>query len=87
MVNFFEIEVNILPAFTEIERNNCLAHTHEIVSSTLALNVDICRRKPFKIDLIDISQHFTSAILFCLDRALLTPREVNNAQFSEIANQ
>ena len=78
---FFEIKVHILPAFTEIERNNCVAHTHEIISSTLDLNAAICRRKPFKIDLIDISKHLTSAILFCLDRALLTPCGGNNAQF------
>ena len=52
-------EVNILPLFTEIEKTNCF-------SIYTASDLDnIFRRKPLKIDLIDLSIHvFTPAILF-----------------------
>ena len=56
---FFEIEVNILPLFTEIEKNNCFS-----IYTGSDLN-NIFRSKPLKIDLIDLSIHvFTSAVLF-----------------------
>ena len=52
-------EVNILPLFTEIEKNNCFS----IYTGSDLDN--IFRRKPLKIDLIDLSIHvFTPAILF-----------------------
>ena len=52
-------EVNILPLFTEIEKNNCFSiYTGSDLNSNF-------RRKPLKIDLIDLSIHaFTPAILF-----------------------
>ena len=54
-------EVNILPLFTEIEKNNCFS-----IYTGSDLN-NIFRRKPLKIDLIDLSIHtFTPAILFLL---------------------
>ena len=43
-------EVNILPLFTEIEKNNCFS------IYTLS-DLNIFRRKPLKIDLIDLSIH------------------------------
>ena len=45
------MEVNILPLFTEIEKNNCFS-----IYSGSDLN-NIFRRKPLKIDLIDLSIH------------------------------
>ena len=52
-------EANILPLFTEIEKNNCFS-----IYTGSDLN-NIFRRKPLKIDLIDLSIHaFTPAILF-----------------------
>ena len=49
----------ILPLFTEIEKNNCFS-----IYKGSDLN-NIFRRKPLKIDLIDLSIHaFTPAILF-----------------------
>ena len=73
-LNFFEIEVNsgrifteprsaegnILPLFTEIEKNNCFS-----IYTGSDLN-NIFRRKPLKIDLIDLSIHASlpPAILF-----------------------
>jgi len=52
-------EVNILPLFTEIEKNNCLS-----IYTGSDLN-NIFRRKPLKMNLIDLSIHvFTPAILF-----------------------
>ena len=52
-------EVNILPLFTEIEKNNCFS-----IYTGSDLN-NIFRRKPLQIDLIDLSIHaFTPAILF-----------------------
>ena len=52
-------EVNILPLFTEIEKNNCFS----IYTGSDLDN--IFRKKPLKIDLIDLSIHvFTPAILF-----------------------
>ena len=52
-------EVNILPLFTEIEKNNCFSI---YIGSDLN---NIFRRKPLKIDLIDLSIHaFTPTILF-----------------------
>ena len=50
-------EVNILPLFTEIEKNNCFSiYTGSDLNNTF-------RRKPLKIDLIDLSIHaFTNAI-------------------------
>ena len=52
-------EVNILPLFTEIEKNNCFS----IYTGSDLYN--IFRRKPLKIDLIGLSIHaFTPAILF-----------------------
>ena len=69
---FFEIELNILPLFTSIQGMIVLVYTHEVISRAIDLN--ICRRKPFKVDLIDISKlKFTAAILFCLVHQLLTP--------------
>jgi len=51
----------ILPLFTEIEKNNCFS-----IYTGRDLN-NIFRRKPLKIDLIDLSIHaFTPAILFLL---------------------
>jgi len=51
--------VNILPLFTEIERNNCFS-----IYTGSDLN-NIFRRKPLKIDLIDLSIYeFAPAILF-----------------------
>ena len=51
-----------------------------MISTTLGLN--ICIRKPLKVDLIDISKDkFTPATSFCLNHALLTPYRANNAQF------
>ena len=44
-------EVNILPLFIEIEKNNGFS-----IYSRSDLN-NICRRKPSKVDLIDISIH------------------------------
>ena len=44
-------EVNILPLFTEIEKNNCFS-----IYTGSDLN-NIFRRKPLKIDLIDLSIH------------------------------
>ena len=46
---FFEIEVNILPLFTEIEKNNCFS-----IYTGSDLN-NVVKRKPLKIDLIDLS--------------------------------
>ena len=52
-------EVNILPLFTEIEKNNCFS-----IYTGSDLN-NIFRGKPLKIDLIDLSIHaLTPAILF-----------------------
>ena len=45
----FRGSVNILPLFTEIEKNNCFS-----VYTGSDLN-NIFRRKPLKIDLIDLS--------------------------------
>ena len=44
-------ELNILPLFTEIEKNNCFS-----IYTGSDLN-NIFRRKPLKIDLIDLSIH------------------------------
>ena len=52
-------EVNILPLFTEIEKNNCFS-----IYTGSDLN-NIFRRKPLKIDLIFLSIYaFTPPILF-----------------------
>ena len=52
-------EVNTLPLFTEISKNNCFS-----LYTGSDLN-NIFWRKPLKIDLIDLSIHeFTPAILF-----------------------
>ena len=52
-------EVNILPLFTEIEKNNCFS-----IYTGSDLN-NIFRRKSLKIDLIYISIHaFKPTILF-----------------------
>jgi len=52
-------EVNILPLFTEIEKNYCIS-----IYTGSDLN-NIFRRKPLNIDLIDLSIHAcTPAILF-----------------------
>ena len=52
-------EVNILPLFIEIEKNNCFS-----IYTGSDLN-NIFRRKPLKINLIDLSIHaFTPVILF-----------------------
>ena len=54
---FFEIEVNILPLFTEI-KNNCFS------IYTLS-DLNIFRRKPLKIDSKTLAKReFTPAILF-----------------------
>ena len=52
-------EVNILPLFTEIEENNCFS-----IYTGSDLN-NIFRRKPFKIDLIDLSTHASLHPPFC----------------------
>ena len=66
--------------FTEIEKKkNVLVRTHQVISTTLHCNT--CRRKPFKVDLIDISNRkFTLMILFCLYHLLFTLQGVNHAQ-------
>ena len=52
-------EVNIRPLFTEIEKNNCFS-----IYTGSDLN-DIFRRKPLKMDLIDLAKReFTPAIFF-----------------------
>ena len=52
-------ELNILPLFTEIEKNNCFS-----IYTGSDLN-NIFRRKPLKIDLIDLSIHaFTPTFVF-----------------------
>ena len=52
-------EVNILPLYTEIEKNNCFS-----IYTGSDLN-DIFRRKSLKVDLIYLSIHaFTPTILF-----------------------
>ena len=49
------------------------------------IDLNICTRKPFKVDLIDISKRdFTST---CLDHALFTPCGVNYAQFLRDSEQ
>lgn len=46
---------------------------YEVIWTTL-FYLNICWGKPFKVDLIEISNHkFTLAILFCLDHTLFTP--------------
>ena len=56
---FFEIEVNILPLFTEIEKNNCFS-----IYTGNDLNI-IFRRKPLKIVSETLAKReFTPAILF-----------------------
>ena len=80
-VLFSHIKANILLLFILIEKNNIivLVYTHRVISTTLNLN--ICRRKSFRSNLIDTSKDkFSPAILFCLDHASLTPQGVNNAQ-------
>ena len=59
---FFSISVNILPLFTEIEKNNGFSiYTGSDLNNIFRRT----RRKPLKIDLIDLSIHaFTPAILF-----------------------
>ena len=65
--------------FTEFKRLILLVCTDETISTTFDLNS--CWRKPFIVDLTDISKReFTLAILFCLNYALLTTYEVNNVQ-------
>ena len=51
-------EVNILPLFTEIEKNNCFS-----IYTGSDLN-NIFRRKPLKIDLIDLSIHTSLSLVF-----------------------
>ena len=52
-------EVDIRPLFTEIEKNNCFS-----IYTGSELN-NILRRKPWKIDFIDLAKReFTPAILF-----------------------
>ena len=59
-------EVNILPLFTEIEKNNCFS-----IYTGSDLN-NIFRRKPLKIDLIDRSIHeFTPAISFLFSLCII----------------
>ena len=54
-------EVNILPLFTEIERNNCFS----IDTLELSDLNNIFKRKPFKIDSETLAKHeFTPAISF-----------------------
>ena len=46
-------------------------------------DLNICWRRPFKVDLIDILRcEFTPAVSFCLGHALFTPRGLNNMQLS-----
>ena len=64
-------EVNILPLFTEIEKNNCFS-----IYTGSDLN-NIFRRKPLKIDLIDLrntgeKRVYTRHFCFCLAYALFT---------------
>ena len=67
--------INILPLFTATEKNNvfCLVHSYCTHKKVLTkLDLQISRRKPFKVNLIDILKcEFTLAILFCLDHALI----------------
>jgi len=60
-------KVNILPLFTEIEKNNyCFS-----IYTESHLN-NIFRRKPLEIDLIDLSIHaFTPAILFLFSLCII----------------
>ena len=45
-------EVNILPLFTEIEKNNCFSiYTRRDLKTD---NLDICKRKPMKGNFIDV---------------------------------
>ena len=61
------------------------SHTFRMISTALDLNS--CWRKPFRVDLTDISKReFTLAILFCLNYALLTMMWIMFS-YSEIANQ
>ena len=64
-------EVNILPLFTEIEKNNCFS-----IYTGSDLN-NIFRRKLLNIDLIDLS--IPASFCFCLAYALFTRLGVNNA--------
>ena len=58
-----------------------LVYTHEVISNTLDPNINFCKRKPFRVDLIDISKcAFTPVILSRLDHASFTSWGVNNAQ-------
>ena len=76
--------MNIVPLFTETEKNNIvvLVYTHQITST--ATDLGICTTTRLKVDLIDTSKReFTPAILFCVGHALES--EMSNG--SEIANQ
>ena len=44
-----------------------------MIATTPRLDLNICRRKPFKVDLIDILKCEFTPGPFCLDHALLTP--------------
>ena len=62
--------------FTESEKKN-------VYSIYTPSDLNICRRKPFKVDLIDSrisNRKFTPTILFCLHHSLFTLQGVNNAQ-------
>jgi len=60
-------EVNILPLFTEIEKNNGFS------LYTLSDLNNIFRRKPLKIDFETLAKReFTPAILFCSAYTLFT---------------
>ena len=59
-------EVNILPLFTEIEKNNCFS-----IYTLSDLN-NISKRKPLKIDSETLAKHeFTPAILFLRAYAII----------------
>ena len=60
-IRIFTYLLNILPLFTEIEKNNCFS-----IYTGSDLN-NIFKRNTLKIDLIDLWIHaFTAAILFLL---------------------
>ena len=76
-LNSGEIFCHYSPKFKSI---TVLLETLVVISTNL--DHSICGRKPFKVNLIDISKReLTPAILFCLDHVLFAPWGLNNAQF------
>ena len=68
-------EINILPLFTEIEKNNCLSI--DPLSDLKDTFCGLLCASPWifniSASLMVAKREFTPAILFCLDRALSTP--------------